>query len=673
MSEVNFAEAWAELERTTETHTKPRHAYKHYRPLTDAANLIVAEAQDDHRIFLGIPEFDQEMRGIGRGHLCNIVGFCMTPDHEVLTDNGWKNLDTIKRSDRLWTVNPETQQGEWGDCLDIHVFDHDGPLNRLHNKNIDAFVTDNHKWAVRSQYADRLKVKTTTDLNTSDYIPCAIDGAEHAVETHTDPYLRILAWVFTEGTYQGNSITVYQSPSVNPEKCDMIEKDLAELGWDHSIYTRTRDNGCVENAYRIKAAHGKHIVAAFPNKMATTRLVDEMSVRQRRMFIDTLILGDGYIANLNGTRRYVTTRDDEASVTAHLFAAAGIAFSHRWRSWTTNFGQADMHIFTERKSENVRYARLTHTRENYKGKVWCPETINGIILARRDGKVFYTHNSHSGKTLVLLKILENNPTKRIAYFAPDETQALVLTKVTSITHGVGARELESQVAKGDRAAIDLLRSTATEKYPNLAVFDGTLTPRTMSEGLAEAEEVWGEKVDLIIIDYVDLFEHGESVPQKFNWLKAFGIDHYVPMIAIHQASRSSGSNGKEMDIDSGGYGGEQQATFLIGVRRKEAELRAKLQNERQKAAPDADKITLLLRELDIAQHTLTANLVKNKRPGGRRVGEIDFEIEAGTGHLRQLDDGELPRQWLASRPDIAAPTVATPVWQEQEIEYEEPF
>ena len=259
MSEVNFVEAWAELERTTETHTKPRHAYKHYRPLTDAANLIVAEAQDDHRIFLGIPEFDQEMRGIGRGHLCNIVGF-----------------------------------------------------------------------------------------------------------------------------------------------------------------------------------------------------------------------------------------------------------------------------------------------------------------------------SHSGKTLVLLKILENNPTKRIAYFAPDETQALVLTKVTSITHGVGARELESQVAKGDRAAIDLLRSTATEKYPNLAVFDGTLTPRTMSEGLAEAEEVWGEKVDLIIIDYVDLFEHGESVPQKFNWLKAFGIDHYVPMIAIHQASRSSGSNGKEMDIDSGGYGGEQQATFLIGVRRKEAELRAKL-------------------------------------------------------------------------------------------------
>ena len=48
----------------------------------------------------------------------------------------------------------------------------------------------------------------------------------------------------------------------------------------------------------------------------------------------------------------------------------------------------------------------------------------------------------------------------------------------------------------------------------------------------------------------------------------------------------------------------------------------------------------------IHSHTLTLNLVKNKRPAGTLIDDIDFEIEAGTGRLTRLREGELPAQFL---------------------------
>lgn len=284
--------------------------------------------------------------------------------------------------------------------------------------------------------------------------------------------------------------------------------------------------------------------------------------------------------------------------------------------------------------------------------------------------------SHSGKTLVLLKILLENADKRIAYFAPDETQSLVLTKLAALVSGVSARELEHQISQRDSKAISLLRSVAEDRFPNLAVFDGTLTPTTMTNAYKEVtQEVWHDSCDLVIVDYVDLFEHGETAPQKFNWLKAFGIDEYLPLIAVHQTSRSAGAQGREMDIDSGNFGGEQHATFQLGVRRKESEYRAKLSDERRKANPDPGKINDLERELALHQYTLTVNLVKNKRPGGRRHGEIDFEIEAGTGALKQLEGGDLPAQYRrdlqALKSAAAAQTVDDVTWEEPEIEYED--
>jgi hypothetical protein len=129
--------------------------------------------------------------------------------------------------------------------------------------------------------------------------------------------------------------------------------------------------------------------------------------------------------------------------------------------------------------------------------------------------------SHSGKTLALLQILVANKDKRVIYFCPDEPRTLTLIKLACVTHGIDANVLETRIAENDKQSIDLLRNTALEHFPNLAVFDQTVSLIDMERALSETIDVLGDP-QLIVVDYLDLITGGgEDVPSKANSIKAF--------------------------------------------------------------------------------------------------------------------------------------------------------
>jgi KaiC/GvpD/RAD55 family RecA-like ATPase len=259
--------------------------------------------------------------------------------------------------------------------------------------------------------------------------------------------------------------------------------------------------------------------------------------------------------------------------------------------------------------------------------------------------------SHSGKTLVAHHIISNNHDKRIVYFTPDEPAPLMLTKLTCMASGISGDELERRVAAGDPSARQALQSTI-EWYSGLAVFDRSLTPRVMRAAYDEACDHWGADADVVIVDYMDLFQGGDGVMAKADYLKAFGTDRRVPMIVLHQTSRYAGSKGQQMRIDSGSYGGETHATFQIGVWRRGAALRAELDEleaRQQRSDWIVDRMQEIRTQLEVHKYTLTVNLNKNKRPSGQLVEGIDFEIDHTTGGLTPLYYGQLPEQYLRSR------------------------
>lgn len=257
--------------------------------------------------------------------------------------------------------------------------------------------------------------------------------------------------------------------------------------------------------------------------------------------------------------------------------------------------------------------------------------------------------AHGGKTLLLLHALRHNRDKHIAMFIPDEPRQLVLTKLTCIHHGIDARELEARVASDDQDAINLLRRTAEEDFPNLAVFDQPLTSSDMERAYGEVCDVWGQVPDLVVVDYLDLVEAGETVPDKATFLKGFGRRHDIPLLVLHQTSRTAGADGAKLTMSSGSYGGEQQATSIIGVRRKKYQIAAEINElveklDRSHSERAQDRLDYLRSEAKIHEYTVTVSLLKNKRPAGQLVDDIDFELDTATGRLTDLE-GALPDQY----------------------------
>lgn len=263
---------------------------------------------------------------------------------------------------------------------------------------------------------------------------------------------------------------------------------------------------------------------------------------------------------------------------------------------------------------------------------------------------------HSGKTVLLTQILRENPDQRTILFTPDETRVLVLTKLASLEHKMSAEDMERAIYRGDKDVEDMLRATAREMYPNLAVFDDSMTIDRMNQAVEEVSDHWGDKPQLAIFDYADLLSTGDSenagdTRYKMGAFKNWTSDSQIPFCLVHQSSRTAGSNGAEVTIDSGGYGGEAQSTFVIGVRRKKMQYLARIRDIEEKLATQSqpsprlhDMLADARYDLEQHQDTITINLVKNKRPPARLVDDMDWYLDPLTGDVTPLDSGELVSQ-----------------------------
>ena len=250
--------------------------------------------------------------------------------------------------------------------------------------------------------------------------------------------------------------------------------------------------------------------------------------------------------------------------------------------------------------------------------------------------------SHSGKTLFLLQILVANRDKVVVYFCPDEPRTLTLIKLACLVHKVQGRELEAGIANNDPHSIAMLEQTAREWFPNLAVFDQFMNLSDMEKSMIEVDKHLGQP-RLMVFDYLELLTGDETVPAKANTIKAFGKRHNIPLIVLHQSSRTAGADGKKQTISSGAYGGEQQASHIIGVRRKKFEIESQIADIIEKLDKSSasermlERLDLLRYEQQLHENTVTINLVKCKRQDAHLLDDMDYEIESGTGRLLRIN------------------------------------
>lgn len=237
--------------------------------------------------------------------------------------------------------------------------------------------------------------------------------------------------------------------------------------------------------------------------------------------------------------------------------------------------------------------------------------------------------AHAGKTQVVLNALVHNPDARILWFTPDEVAELILVKLVALAHGIDAEEIERRVKDKDPYTVDLVQRVAAEEFKNLIVVDSSLTLAQMFDALTEAREMWGQDADVVVVDFLELIpgdgDGTEGVQAKSQGMKRWCKNANVPVICLHQSSRSSAPRGQAAGMSGMRYGGENDAIFVIEVYRK-----------REDESSD---------DFERRRHedTVTVNVCKNKRPPCH-VGEVDLYLDPLVGRIRSLRTGDMSPQ-----------------------------
>lgn len=249
-----------------------------------------------------------------------------------------------------------------------------------------------------------------------------------------------------------------------------------------------------------------------------------------------------------------------------------------------------------------------------------PEIDLRIRGCRPQDLIFITGFSHSGKTQLVNTMIHNNPERRILFMSLDDPAEMIVTKLAAMKYGISASTLEERVRNGD-TTVDNIFNDFANAYPNLIITDKHLGIETMGEAVDEATAIWrGESPHVVIVDYLELIDgdhDGESAGVKAmaKDLQVWAKRNSWPTVVLHQGTRSNAKPGAPITLTSMAFGGEQQATIVIGVRRK-------------RDWPDLD-----LDERVYHANSVTLHVVKNKRPGGRLTqpdGE-DFYMDPDTG------------------------------------------
>lgn len=251
--------------------------------------------------------------------------------------------------------------------------------------------------------------------------------------------------------------------------------------------------------------------------------------------------------------------------------------------------------------------------------------------------------AHQGKTQIVLTAILNNPEKRVLFFSLDDPAEMVLLKLASMHHEVSGEELELRIRQGDETAAALLQQTI-DAYPNLLVVDASLGVRQMTNAVKEAETHWGAEPDLVVVDYLELLADSagdgssvnEDVKAVAKKLKRWVKQRSYPLLVLHQNTRSRGAPGEPITMLSMAHGGEQEATVVIGVRRKR----------------DNDGLEDWERKAN--QDTLTVHVVKNKRPPCKLtpLDGVDLFIDGVCGRIRPLREGD----WRPGLKSVPQPT-----------------
>lgn len=356
---------------------------------------------------------------------------CASEDTEILTIDGWKKYTEAQPNEIIMTYNMEKDILEYQELQGFFISDYDGVMYNYKNQYLDMLVTPEHKCLVRTLKNKNVKtdwyLREVKDMaKPSDHRISAYQFAEDNNLELTEDFVSILAWVLTDGSVtlsEGKylSVSIYQSPSANPNYVKEIDETLERLGLEYTRKYRERKGGFDINKFkdevcwRLNLNSAKKIAKYIsPGKEFISRDLLNISTNKAEIFINSAIKGDGSFrkTDLQFSQKSKSTMD----------FIQELAFRNGYRAYlrVLNDIKKDYNgwSLTLKKKNYTTISKDDIFINNYLGKVFCPQVKNKTWVARRNNKIFITGNSWPEEGYCSMDFYtcgDKNPTEAIGY------------------------------------------------------------------------------------------------------------------------------------------------------------------------------------------------------------------------------------------------------------------
>jgi hypothetical protein len=330
---------------------------------------------------------------------------CVDDQTECLTIDGWKRYDEISIDDTIASYNIGEQLLRWTPIQNIFKYDVvDESLIHAKSRSLDMMMTPNHRCLIKRHIRSKNKhyisdpvITYATDIDTSDYILTAASW-ENGGEEVNPVWAELLGWYIAEGCALKNSNTVEisQSLSANAPKVERLREllDLVEANYVEATGNRTwRGREANQTYFHIKGYTAAKLREMAPHKKLTTDVLG-WSTTALRALMYGLIEGDG-VTRKDDLRMSFIQKD---KYTADLVQAIAIRIG-----WSAMMSRKDgigiytiyftNHTTRTFRGTNGNGTNVSIENNKYTGVLWCPQTIDGTWVARRNGRVFITGNS----------------------------------------------------------------------------------------------------------------------------------------------------------------------------------------------------------------------------------------------------------------------------------------
>ncbi len=352
---------------------------------------------------------------------------CFCDQTEVLTESGWKRFADASISDRLATVNLDTDTLEFQHPSRIVERPHNGPMVHVHAQKLNAMVTPNHRMVYYSDTARRKKTGPSIcfagDLSPSYALKLAAKNWNAvspktfvlpAVELDSRPgkpaelnrldFARFMGWYIAEGSAdktvrcpgKGYRVCIAQRKE---HGINAIREMLSKLPFHFVV---SGDCFVISNKqlWSYLRQFGDCYTKFVPD------WVRHGSREVIESFMEGAMAGDGWVQK--NARRYGTSSPRLADDIQELFLKLGCSASVTVRSAETAVSRmvrgkpckstCDFFTVIERLVPSVRLSdahdKPNFSTTNYTGKVFCATVPNGTLVVRRNGQPLVAGNCY---------------------------------------------------------------------------------------------------------------------------------------------------------------------------------------------------------------------------------------------------------------------------------------